>query len=50
MGILKKNKPHLDRIAQELLKKEVLSKEEFDAFFETKKTTGRAPTKGNKGS
>ena len=35
MDILKKNKTLLDKIAQELLKKEELSKEEFDAFFES---------------
>ncbi len=41
MEILKKNKALLDAIAQELLKKEVLTKEEFNAFFEPKKSTGR---------
>ena len=35
--ILADNKPLLDQIAKELLKKEVLSKEEFDAFFKGKK-------------
>lgn len=35
--ILNDNKPLLEKISQVLLKKEVLSKEEFDTFFEDKK-------------
>jgi len=35
--ILKDNRPLLESISKELLKKEVLSKEEFYAFFETEK-------------
>ena len=46
--LLIENKPLLEKISQELLKKEVLSKEEFDAFFKNKKVPGKKTVSGKK--